>query len=116
MSSGGQDGYSFIPRWNEEAATLESFDQRVKLYVSSTKKDERYLCGHRRLSTFDEEGDTFRHVRDNLTNDQLEADDGFGALLIVKTIRLAVGPKSTQEAVCLLLDFFRLDFLRRNFL
>ena len=29
MSSGGQDGYSFILRWNEEAATLESFDQRV---------------------------------------------------------------------------------------
>ena len=24
--------YSFFPRWNEEAATLESFDQRVKLY------------------------------------------------------------------------------------
>ena len=52
-----------------------------------------------------------RYVRDNLTNDQLEADDGSGALLIVKTIRLAVGPKSTQEAVWLLLDFFRLDFL-----
>ena len=115
MSSGGQDGYSFNPRWNEDAATLESFDQRVKLFVSSTKKDERYLCGPRLLSTFDPEGDTLRYVRDNLTNDQLEADDGSGALLIVKTIRLAVGPKSTQEAVWLLLDFFRLDFLRRNY-
>ena len=40
MSSGGQDGYSFIPRWNEDAATLEAFDQRVKLCVSSTKKEE----------------------------------------------------------------------------
>ena len=38
MSSGGQDGNSFIPRWNEEAATLESFDQRVKLFVSFTNK------------------------------------------------------------------------------
>ena len=37
MSSGGQDGFSFIPRWNEEAAKLESFDQRVRLFVSSTK-------------------------------------------------------------------------------
>ena len=91
MSSGGQDGYSFNPRWNEDAATLESSDQRMKLFVSSTKKDERYLCGPRRLSTFDAEGDTLRYVRDNLTNDQLEADDGSGALLIVKTIRLAVG-------------------------
>ena len=45
MFSGGQDGYSFIPRWNEEAVTLEPFDQRVKLFASSTKKEETYLCG-----------------------------------------------------------------------
>ena len=68
MSSGGQDGHSFIPRWNEEAATLESFDQRVKLFVSSSKKEERCLCGP----------------------------------MIVKTIRLSVGPKSIQEGVRLL--------------
>ena len=42
MSSGGQEGHSFLPRWSEEAATLESFDQRVKLFVSSTKKEETY--------------------------------------------------------------------------
>ena len=71
MSSGDQDGYSFVPRWNEEAATLEPFDQRVKMFVSSTKKEERYLCGPRLLSTFDPEGDTLRHVRDNLTDEQL---------------------------------------------
>ena len=58
----------FIPRWYEEAATLESFDQRVKLFVSSTKQEERYLCGPRVLSTFDPEGDTFRYFRDNLTD------------------------------------------------
>ena len=33
----------------------------------------------------------------------------------VKTIRISVGPKSTQEAVRLLLDFFRLHSLRRNY-
>ena len=115
MSSGGQDGYSFIPRWNEEAATLESFDQRVKLFVSSAKKEKKYLCGPRLLATFDPEGDTFRYVRDNLTDVQLEAADGSGALMIVKTIRLSVGPKSTQESVRLLLDFFRLDSLQRNY-
>ena len=87
----------------------------MKLFVSSTKKEETYLCGPRLLSTFDLEGDTFRYVRDNLTNDQLEADDGSGALMIVKTIRLSVDPKSTQEAVQLLLDFFKLDSLQRNY-
>ena len=94
MSSGGEDSYSFIPRWNEEAATLESFDQRVKLFVSSTKKEERYLCDPRLLSAFDPEGDTFRFVRDDLTDVQLEAADGPGAQVVVKTIRLSAGPES----------------------
>ena len=71
MSSGGQNGYSFIPRWNEEAATLESFDQRVTLFVSSTKNEERFLCGPRLLSTFDPEGDAFRYVRDKQLMDQV---------------------------------------------
>ena len=35
--------------------------------------------------------------------------------MIVKRIRLSVGPKSTQEGVRLLLDFFGLESLRRNY-
>ena len=91
---------------------IASIDQRVKLFVSSTKKEKRYLWGPRLLSTFHPEGDTFRYVRDSLTDVQLEAADGSGALMTVKTIRLSVGPKSTQDAVRLLLDFFRLVCLR----
>ena len=41
-----------------------------------------------------------------------EAADGSG---VVKTIRLSVGPRSTQEGARLLLDFFRLDSLRRKY-
>ena len=115
MSSGAQDGYSFVLRWNEEAATPESFDQRVKLFVSPTKKEERYLCGPRLLSTFDPEGDPLRYVRDNLTDVQLETSDRSGALMIVKTIRVSVRPKLTQEGVRVLLDFFTLDSLRRTY-
>ena len=115
MSAGGQDGHSFVPRRNEEAATQESFDHRVKLFVSSMKKEERYLFGPRLLSTYDQEGDTCRYVRDNLTDVQLEAADGSSALVIVKTNRLSVGPKSTQESVRLLLDFFRVDSRRRSY-
>ena len=99
MSSGGQESYSFIPRWNEETATLESFDQRVKLFESSTKKEKRYLCGPRVPSAFDPEGDTIRCVRDNLTDVQLEAADGSGALMIVKTFRLSVCPQSGSCSV-----------------
>ena len=98
-----KESYSCIPRWNEEAATLESFDQRVNCAALDVSP---------RLT---QKGDTFRYVRDNLTDVQTEAADGSGALMIVKTIRLSVGPKSTQEAVRLLLDFFRLYSLRRNY-
>ena len=42
---------------------------------------------------------TFQYVRDDLVDVQLEAHGGSGALMIVKTIRLSVGPKATQEAV-----------------
>ena len=114
QSSGGQESSSSISRWDEEAATLEAFEQRVKLFVFRRRK-KRYLCGPRLLSTFDAEGDTFRYVRDNLAALKLETAGGSGAQMIVKTIRLSVDPKSTQESIRLLLDFFRLDCLRRNY-
>ena len=41
MCSGGHDGCS--SRWDEEAATLEAIEQRVKLFVSSSKQ-ERDIC------------------------------------------------------------------------
>ena len=72
----------------------------MKLFVSSTKKEERYLCGPRLLATSDPEGDTFRYVRDSPTDSQLEATDGSGALVNVEAIRLSVGPKSIQECAC----------------
>ena len=111
MCSGGHDDCS--SRWNEKAATLEAIEQRVKLFVSS-KKQESYLCGPRLLFAFDPERDTFRHVRDKLTNLQLEAADGSNAQTVVKIIRLSLCPKETQGDVRLLLDFLRLDFPRRN--
>ena len=69
MSSGGHESCSFIPRWNEEAATLETFEQQVKLFVSSSKKEgsEMHVWSST-VSMFDPEGDKFRYVRDNLTD------------------------------------------------
>ena len=60
--------------------------------MPSTEEEwERHLCGPRLLSTVDPEGDTFRHFRDNLADEQLEAVDGSVALMIVETIRLSIG-------------------------
>ena len=97
MSSGSRDGYSFVPRWNEEEhLSGESNSSCLR------GRRKRYLCGRPLLSTFDPEGDTFPYVRDSLTDIQMEAFDGPGAQVIVKTIRLSVGRQSTQEGVCLL--------------
>ena len=62
---------------------------------------------------FDPESDTFKYVRSNLTDDQLEAADGSGAALIVDVIRRSVGPRFMQEAVRLLREFCKLDKVRR---
>ena len=45
MSSGDNmtrdEGIAVVPKWNEEADTLDSFEKRVKLYVTSTPKEDR---------------------------------------------------------------------------
>ena len=91
---------------------MEAFEQRVKLFVSSRKKELRCLCSPRFLSTFDPERDTFRNVRDNLTDLQLGAADGSGAQMIVKTIRLPVGPKSTPEGCWISSDSILCDEIK----
>ena len=78
-SSCGHEVYPFIPRWSEEKTTLKSFVQRLKLFVSSKKKDEKYMCDLLTpLFTFDPERDTFRHVRCDLTDAQLESSGWIG--------------------------------------
>ena len=115
MSSGGQDGYSLfhdgmkkLQRWNH------LISERNSLCLLRRRKRDTCVVLHfsPRLT---QRGTTFRCVRDNLTDVQLEAADGSGALMIVKTIRLSVGPKSTREGVRLLLDFFSFDSLRRSY-
>ena len=91
---------------------MEAFEQRVKLFVSSRKKELRCLCKTRFLSTSDPERDTFRNVRDKLTDLQLGAADGSGAQMIVKTIRLPVGPKSTPEGCWISSDSIFFDKIK----
>ena len=59
MSSGDtmtrNEGFTVVPKWNEEASSLDSFDNSVNLYVMGTKKEDRYLCGPRALAQMDRE-------------------------------------------------------------
>ena len=39
-----------MPKWDEEASTLISIEDRVKLYVMGTTKEDCFLCGSRVLA------------------------------------------------------------------
>ena len=96
--------FDIVPHWDGHTATLDAYEERVKLYVMSTKKDEKCLCGPRLLSRFQPESDAFRIVREQLTDEQLTAEDGSGGKAIVLALRMQLGPKSMQQAVSLFLQ------------
>ena len=93
MSFGAHEGCSGIPRWNGEA--LEAFELRVELFMFSTKKED--TCVVLDLSTFDPEENTFRYVRDNLSDLPLEAADGSGARMTVKIVRPMFVPSQLRK-------------------
>ncbi len=41
---------SHVPRWDKSPEHLEDFEERVKLWILGTKKDDRCLLGPRLLS------------------------------------------------------------------
>mgnify|MGYP002807585969 CR=1 FL=1 len=106
-------GLRSCPMLGGTTATLDAYEERVKLYVMSTKKDEKSLCGPRLLARFQPESDSFRIVREALTDVQLTAENGSGGLAIVAALRLQLGPKSMQQAVSLFLQLLKLNDIRR---
>ena len=105
--------FEVVPSWDGHTATLDAYEERVKLYLMSTKKDEKSLCGPRLLSRFEPESDSFRIVRESLTDAQLTAEDGSGGTAIVAALRVQLGPKSMQQAVSLFLQLLKLNDIRR---
>ena len=105
--------FDIVPFWDGTTAALDAYDERVKLYVMSTKKDEKCLCGPRLLARFAPESDSFRIVREALTDAQLTAEEGSGGPAIVKALRAQLGPKSMQQAVNSLLQLAKLNDIRR---
>ena len=46
--------FTVVPKWNEEASALDSFEG-VKLYVLGIKKEDCYVCGRRVLAQMEPE-------------------------------------------------------------
>ena len=101
------------PTWDGKTSSLDSFEERIKRYVRGTKKDERYLCAPRLLARFDPDGDLYRTIKAVITDEQLMKEDGSGVSTMITILRGALGPKSMQEAVRLLLGFLKLQDIRR---
>ena len=86
--------YEVIPRWDGHSSSLDAYEERVKLYIMSTKKDEKSFCGPRLLSRFEPESDAFRIVPEKLTDEQFTAEDGSGGKVII----IAPAQSSVQRA------------------
>ena len=68
-----------IPSWDGQSSTLDAYEQRVRMYVLSTEKTKRYLCGVRLLARFDPESDIYRILNAGLTEDKLMRKMGLEA-------------------------------------
>ena len=99
------EGFSVVPKWNEEASSLDSFEEMVKLYLVGTKEVDRHLCGPKVLAQMDPE----KVIWAKITNVQFTGKGG--AYLVVPA---AMGMKPIQEAVRLFRQLTGLGSLRRQ--
>ena len=63
----------YVPTWDGSSATLDAYEERSKMYVLGTKKDERYLCAPRLLAKFDPDGDQYRTIKAVIRNKRPES-------------------------------------------
>ena len=61
--SKSNDFHGAVPVWDGKASTIETWRERVDLYVLSTRKDDRYLCGARVLGTLNPSSNEYKIVR-----------------------------------------------------
>ena len=105
--------FEIVPSWDGHSSSLDAYEERVKLYIMSTKKDEKSLCGPRLLARFEPDSDALRIVREKLSDEQPTAEDGSGGNAIITALRTQLGPKSMQEVVRLFLQLIKLNDIRR---
>ena len=105
--------FEVTPSWDGQSSTFDAYEQCVKVYVMSTEKAKKYLCGPRLLARFDPDSDPFRIITEKLSDEHLTAEDGSGGQSIVIAFRTQLGPKSMQAAVRLFLRLLNLNDIRR---
>ena len=82
-----------IPTWDGRPSTLDAFEERVRMFILGTKKDERIYCAARLLGRMDPDSAAYK-IGTSVPLDKMEKDDGMGALAAEQAIRTAEGPKT----------------------
>ena len=106
MSSGPHGKHML--RSSLEASTLDAHEKRASQthHLVYNKKWERLVWSS--FAVIVPRRNTFRHFVNNLTDAQLEANDGSGATAIAKSIWTSLERTSIQGATCLLHISFNL--------
>ncbi|CAK0911874.1 unnamed protein product [Prorocentrum cordatum] len=103
MANEQQSG-SKIPVWNGEASSLESFEEKVKLWVLGTKKDDRIYLGPRLVQAMDEDSQQWFEAKKVSLDDLVKED---GAEKVVEALKGVRGTVTMQEAVSKWREFMR---------
>ncbi|CAK0907413.1 unnamed protein product [Prorocentrum cordatum] len=103
MANEQQSGIK-IPVWNGEASTLESFEEKVKLWVLGTKKDDRIYLGPRLVQAMDEDSQQWFEAKKVSLDDLVKED---GAEKVVEALKGVRGTVTMQEAVSKWREFMR---------
>ncbi|CAK0814933.1 unnamed protein product, partial [Prorocentrum cordatum] len=103
MANEQQSGIK-IPVWNGEASTLESFEEKVKLWVLGTKKDDRIYLGPRLVQAMDEDSQQWFEAKKVSLDDLVKEG---GAEKVVEALKGVRGTVTMQEAVSKWREFMR---------
>ena len=112
VSSGDTMTRAVVPEWNEEARTLDSFENKGQAARLGTKKENRHLCGPRVPAQTDPQKQPGKVIRSEITTVQLTREGG--ANLIVSTLQPTLGMKPIQETVPLFQQMMGLRSPRRK--
>ena len=109
-----EKGHQRTPVWDERPESLETFEQKAKLFKMSTKKEDRYLMAPKMLAAMPDDSRQFRNCV-TIEDSVLSNPDGSGVDAILLRLRAKGGPRTVQGAAKLLKDLMNNKFLRESF-
>ena len=102
--SDDKSGLNRTPTWNGEADTLETFAEKVDLWILGTKEEDRIYLGPRLVQAMDENSLQWQEAKKVSREDLVKPN---GAELVVAALKGIRGTATIQEAVAKWRDFMK---------